>query len=111
MKKAQSSLEYLILIGILLVITIPLFYYAINKSYETIKINQAEDFVSSLTKAADEVYSLSPGTKKHIIVNIPGGTQNIEITENEISQRKNGCINCVCTFLICNELRCIFRQL
>jgi len=85
LKKAQVGLEYLVILGAILVILIPLFFYAISKSSENIRFSQAEDAVNSLGKAADEVYALSPGTKKYVWVNIPGGVENTQITSSEIS--------------------------
>ena len=84
MKRGQASFEYVILVGTLLVILIPLFYYAINQSTETIKLEQAEDTVYSLTKAADEIYSLGPGSKKYVWITIPGGVQSTQIVSTEI---------------------------
>jgi len=85
MKKAQSSMEYVILAGILLVVLTPLFYYAFNKSSENIKLSQAEDLVESLAKAADDVYALSPGTKKYVWVSTPGSVEEAQVDASEIS--------------------------
>ena len=64
-KRAQASLEYVIVVGILLVLLIPLFYYLTYTSSESVKNSQAEDAVKSLASAANEVYSLSPGSKRY----------------------------------------------
>ena len=87
-KRGQASLEYAIIVGILMVILIPLFYYALHRSSETVKSSQAEDAVNSLAAAADEVYSLSPGTKKYVWINIPAGVTSAQIQNaTEISLR------------------------
>ncbi|MBU0456956.1 MAG: hypothetical protein KKD75_02315 [Nanoarchaeota archaeon] len=85
MKKAQVGIEYLVILGAILIILIPLFFYAISKSSENIRISQAEDAVNSLAKAADEVYSLSPGTKKYVWVNIPSGVEASQVSATEIT--------------------------
>lgn len=72
-KKGQSSIEYIIIVGIVLVALIPLFIYSINKVNSEIKINQADDAVTSVANAANIVYSLGSGTKKFIRVTIPSG--------------------------------------
>ena len=77
--KAQVAVEYLMLIGMALIIALPLFYYAISESSNTIKLNQAEDAVNSIAMAADSAYSLGPGTKKYVNVVVPGGVEQSSI--------------------------------
>lgn len=84
-KEGQSSLEYILLVGILLVLLIPLFYYATNKTSESIKVSQATDVVESLAKAADEVYVLGAGTKRFVWINVPGGVESASISSSEIT--------------------------
>ena len=88
-QQGQVSMEYILLVGLLLVILIPLFYYSLHKSSESISRSQAEDAVKSLAQAADEVYSLSPGTKKFVWVSIPGGVQGAQINGSEITLAVN----------------------
>ncbi len=85
MKRGQSSFEYIVLVGAILIIVVPLFYYATNKSSESIALNQAEDVVQSLAQAANEVYTLSPGTKEYVWVSMPGNVQAIDISGSEIT--------------------------
>ena len=85
MKRGQASLEYVILVGLILLISISFFYYASLKTSETINYSQAEDTINTLAKAADEVYAIGPGTKKFVWVNIPGGTVSSSIANSEIS--------------------------
>ena len=82
--RAQVSVEYLMVIGVALVIVLPLFYYAISESTNNIKLNQAEDAVNTIAKAADSVYSLGPGTKKYVDIVIPGGVEQSAIDGNAI---------------------------
>jgi uncharacterized protein (UPF0333 family) len=83
-RKAQASLEYIVIVGVVLILLIPLFYYVSNASAENIKIAQIEDAVNSLAKAADDVYALSPGTKKYVWVSIPGGVEGKFLNASEI---------------------------
>lgn len=85
MHKAQASIEYVLLIGILLMIVIPLFYYATEKSSTNIRLSQAEDVVVSLAQAAEQVYALGPGSKVYVWVVIPSGVQSTNVTGSEIS--------------------------
>jgi len=85
MKRGQASFEYIILIGMILVLIIPLFYYAFTTSSEDIKLSEAEDLVQTLTRSADDVYALSPGSVKYVWVTIPGSVQKIAVNTSEIS--------------------------
>jgi len=85
--RAQVSVEYLMIIGVALVIATPLFYYAISESTSNIKLNEAEDAVNTIAKAADSVYSLGPGTKKYVNIVIPGGVEQGSIDGNAIKLR------------------------
>lgn len=75
MKKSQAASEYIVLIGILLVLLIPIFYYTLKTSNENIRANQANDAVISIAKAADTVYTLGPGNRKYTWVTIPSGAK------------------------------------
>lgn len=83
--KAQASTEYVILIAVVLVALIPIFYFALQKSNTDIKINQVDDAVNALAKAANSVYSLGPGTKDHVWITMPEGVQDIIINGTEIN--------------------------
>ncbi len=83
--KAQASMEYVMVMGIILVVLIPLMYYSLNTSSENIKSRQAEDAINSLSNAVDDVYALNPGTKKYVWISIPGGVQNTAVNSSEIS--------------------------
>jgi len=85
MKRGQASFEYIILIGALLVLIVPLFYYTFTKSSEFIKLSQAEDLVQSIAKSADDVYALSPGSVKYVWVTVPGAVQQISVDTSEIT--------------------------
>ncbi len=83
-KRGQASVEYLAIIGIVLVVTIPLFFYSFQKSSENIKINQADDAVNTVARAADSVYALGPGAKRFVWVTIPQGTTGSSINNNSV---------------------------
>ncbi len=73
MKKGQVSVEYIIIIGIILVVTIPLFYYAVREPSRSIKLNQASDTVEVLARKADSIYALGPGSRDYVWISLPGG--------------------------------------
>lgn len=83
--RAQLSTEYLFITGVVFLTIITLFYYATTQSTLSIQMNQAEETVNTLASATNTVYALGPGAKKFFYITVPGGTQNISITNNEIN--------------------------
>ncbi|MFH1052929.1 MAG: hypothetical protein V1740_00790 [Candidatus Woesearchaeota archaeon] len=83
-KKSQSSVEYIMIIGVVLVFTMPLFYFALSQSRNNIKVNQADDAVNTLSKAVDTVYALGPGSKKYVWISIPKGTSGTYVANKSI---------------------------
>lgn len=65
--------------------TIPLLYYGLTKSNETIRINQADDALQTITKTADAVYALGLGNKEIITVIIPSGITSVDVNAQTIS--------------------------
>ena len=82
-------MQYIILVGGVMVILVPLFHYALSNTAQNIKLSQAEDLIRSLGKAVDDVYALSPGTKKYVWVSVPGGVEDAQVTASEISLTLN----------------------
>lgn len=87
MKRGQAAFEYLILVGVLLVILMALFYYVSNYSSQNLKMEQAEDTVQTLAKVSESMYALGPGNRDFVWVNIPGSVSEIRIGDNEIMLR------------------------
>ncbi len=82
--KAQSSIEYIVLIGLILSALIPLIYYATSKSSNDIRLNQADQTVQTLAKAADNVYTAGPGNREYINVVMPTGAQYLIVNGRDI---------------------------
>ena len=72
-KRGQISIEYVMLLGMILVVSVSLFSYVSRKASEDIRINQADDTVKTIINTANSVYSLGLGGKSIAIVNIPSG--------------------------------------
>ncbi len=83
--KAQVSTEYMMIMGLVLIITIPLVYYAMSESNINVQSNRAEDAVNTLARAADTVYSIGPGTTKYVWINMPGGVQAYSTADRTVS--------------------------
>jgi len=84
MKRGQISVEYIMIAGAILLVTIPLFFYAIYETNYKIRLNQADDAVNTLANAADTVYSMGPGSKKYVWVSIPSGVDSSLVNESMI---------------------------
>lgn len=83
--RGQSSFEYIILMGMILVILIPVFYYSTRESSQNINVNQGNDVVNSVANTVNSIYSLGPGNKEYIQVVIPGGIESVNIEGNEVA--------------------------
>lgn len=83
-RKSQVSIEYIFLIGFLLILLVPVFYYAIDKTRSTIDINQADDAVNTIANAADRVYSLGPGSRDHVWITFPYTLVSTTVASNEV---------------------------
>ena len=69
--KSQAALEYLLLMGLALAVIIPVFYYSLTHSSDSIAVSQAQNAVSTLAKTADYVYSLGIGSSSKVLITIP----------------------------------------
>jgi len=84
MKRGQAAFEYMILVGALLVILIPLFHYVSYYSAQNIKVEKLEDAVQTLGKSADSLYALGPGNKDFVWITLPGSISQTRVTGKEI---------------------------
>ncbi|MFC2154283.1 hypothetical protein ACFLRC_02235, partial [Candidatus Altiarchaeota archaeon] len=71
--KGQASVEYLVWIAPLLLLVAVLYANAMSDSVQTINFNKANDAVDRLTKAADTVYGMGPGSKVYTVISNPDG--------------------------------------
>ena len=88
-KKGKPSVEYLIIVGVIMVALIPLFFYSVDKINSNLKINQADDTVNTLATAANIVHSLGPGTNKYVQITIPGGVSASTVNGTLIELKVN----------------------
>ena len=84
MKRGQAAFEYMILVGALLVVLIPLFNYVSYYSAQNVKVEKLEDAVQSLGKTADTLYALGPGNKDYIWIELPGALRQTKVEGKEI---------------------------
>ena len=86
--RAQVSVEYLIVVGIALLILIPAILYAnqiLSSSKKELRMNLAENAVERLAENADWVYSLGPPSRVSLTVYIPEYVEYVNISDHKIS--------------------------
>lgn len=81
----QVAVEYLLLVGVVFFTITIILYYSIEQSNQSIKMNKAKDVVSTLSKTADIVYVLGPGSQDYVEIDMPGNVQQVIISGKEIS--------------------------
>lgn len=84
MERGQVSIEYVVIMGFLLLLIIPLTAYSFIEVKRSTQMNNAEDTVNTLANAADEVYALGPGSKKYVQITIPGGVTQSSVSNREV---------------------------
>jgi len=84
-KRGQVGVEYIMLVALLLVFLIPIVSYSLNESSYRIKVSQIENTISRVTKAANAVYALGPGSQDIVLVAVPQGVEGVEIAKNSVS--------------------------
>lgn len=82
--KAQSALEYLFVIALILALLIPTLHIALKRSNTASVTEQASTTVNAIVNAANEIYYLGPGNKNTVAVSIPGGVQSFYLLDNEV---------------------------
>jgi uncharacterized protein (UPF0333 family) len=86
-RKAQVGMEYMILVGFLVVITIPL-VLVYNSHYkstsEQIISNQADQLGQKIIDTAESIYYLGEPSKTTIKIYVPQNIENLTIGNNEI---------------------------
>lgn len=85
--KAQTAMEYMIIVGIVLAFMLPLWIYVTTSQQRItteLSITYGKNAIDQIVSAADLVYSQGPPAKVTISVYIPSGIDNITITGNVI---------------------------
>lgn len=84
--KAQISLEYMIIIGFALIITLPLlviFFSNSSELTENVNTHQAKKIVREVVSAAEKVYYLGEPSQAVVRINMPGGVEDVIIRNKE----------------------------
>ena len=85
--QAQISIEFLIVVGIAFLMTIPLiliFYQQSANLNTEITSSQVDKVASEIRDAADEVYYLGSPSKKTVSIYMPEGVQSVSVVNDKI---------------------------
>ncbi len=86
-KRAQSSMELLILMGFLTFVIIPILgigYFYSNTINDRIKSNQINNFATKIISTSETVFYAGEPSKSTISAHLPNSVQAIEIANNTI---------------------------
>lgn len=116
-KKAQFAMEYLLVVGFSVALTIPLIWY-LYVGYEdtsrSVNIEQLSEVARELAFQSEKVYYQGPGSRSVVIAHFPEGVEEFKI-ENHTHQERNfgiitfeysgfdGTIERVFEAYVCNE--------
>lgn len=85
MIRAQASLEYAVIVGLVMLATIPLFYLAQERYTGDVVMADVESVVDRIVDAADEAYMAGPGTVKFVWITMPGGMVATDVGGRHVS--------------------------
>lgn len=86
-KRAQVSMEYVIIIGFVIIMLVPAAYIYIrysSSSSDALSSSKASQIANEIVKAANEVYYLGEDNQKNIEVSFPSNIEAIEFANKEI---------------------------
>ena len=86
-KRCQASMEYVIIVGFVVVITIPLiliYYNYTDRTNDTIITNQAEQIMRKVVDAAESVYFLGEPSQTVLKVYVPNYIKQAVVSGKEI---------------------------
>lgn len=89
LRKAQASLEYIIIFGIgffFVLILGGLLLFYMNSAKNTLDENQIDEIGNQIVDTIEKVYYLGPGNKFTIKANFPTGIENLSITNVSINR-------------------------
>ena len=82
--RSQISIEYIAIVATVLILTIPLLFYATTKSSEDTRLNDAGTAVAAIQSLVDKVYYLGKGTRDFTVVTIPSGVTTASVQDKEV---------------------------
>ncbi|HLD11966.1 MAG TPA: hypothetical protein VJB87_00045 [Candidatus Nanoarchaeia archaeon] len=83
MRGGQASTEYLFLLGMLLVVAIPVWYYTFSHMRDDLRQGELRVVVDRLQATVDEVYLLGSGSQQVIGFSLPSGVTAVKVNNTK----------------------------
>ncbi|MDO8626858.1 MAG: hypothetical protein Q7K42_00190, partial [Candidatus Diapherotrites archaeon] len=80
----QVAMEYMMLIGFVLAGVIVIFMISNNTSQDVVTSNKIDSAVTNLGNAIDRVYSLGPGSRLYVEIDLPSNVRDKIIQGNNV---------------------------
>ena len=90
MKKLQVAFEYLIIVSVIAAFIVPVWIYVSGMQRQTVtelSLSYAKNAAEKIADTANLVYSQGPPAKVNVKIYIPGGVQDINISNRTINFR------------------------
>ncbi|MBI4149739.1 hypothetical protein HY491_04795 [Candidatus Woesearchaeota archaeon] len=85
--RAQIAVEYLFILGFLLIIIAPILYYTLQGQSASINVSQAGDATTAIAQAVNTVHALGPGSRQLVWVTLPQTLVNSSLANKEVLLR------------------------
>lgn len=89
-KKGQESFDYLFLLGIVLLVSVPLYLFSVRTAGNSFGSSLATDALDNVASAVDDLNELGAGNKKIVKISLPSGIEEFYILDGEIVYSLNG---------------------
>lgn len=83
MRRGQSGIEYMVLIGVLLAFLVPILIYATQTTTLSFRTSQSREAVQLIAQAADHVYGT--GGRTSVFVTIPSGVTSVSLVNKTVA--------------------------
>ena len=77
-------MEYIMVVGVLLLLLAPLVYFGVSRTRDSIEYNEAQETLNILSSTIESLNKLGPGNSKLVEIYIPQGIQEFSTDESEL---------------------------
>ncbi len=87
MPRAQAAMEYMLMVGLAILIVVPLWFYVndqVGKTQEEMQLTYARVAVNKIRDAADAVYIQGPPARTYLELNFPDNIRATSVGSREI---------------------------
>ncbi|MBI4399211.1 class III signal peptide-containing protein [Candidatus Micrarchaeota archaeon] len=83
--KGQLSIEYIVIIGLVLIILMPIVYLSWQYSQSTSQTTQVQSSLNTIIEASNLVYSQGPGARTRVLIYFPNNVNSTRIQGREVN--------------------------